>query len=111
MQLDLRKGSAEAQLLFCVLITHLQYSGTYQRPLAYRYWLPYSPDILMCSLLQLGRAKNYEEKRAQQEVQDMTAQFSRCRSGRRTRGKLTLQPGRSGLLGSMRHSALSRLMS
>ena len=35
----------------------------------------------------------------------MTAQFSRYRNGGRTRGKLASQAGRSGLLGSMRHSA------
>ena len=58
MQLDLWKASAEAQLLFCVLVTHLQSFYTYHRLLAYRCWLPYSPDILMCSLLQSGMAKN-----------------------------------------------------
>ena len=35
----------------------------------------------------------------------MMAQFSRYRNGGRTRGKLASQAGRSGLLGSMRHSA------
>ena len=40
----------------------------------------------------------------------MTALFSKCRNGDRTRGKLTLEAGRSGQLGSMRYSALSRLI-
>ena len=68
MQLDLRKISAEAQLLFCVLVTHLRYFCAYHRPLAYRYWFPYSPDILMCSLLQLGRARNQSGKCVQPEL-------------------------------------------